>query len=291
MMDATTSSFCDCESDLDNVKCHCGEEFDANEWWWEHAPCDSTVRLSCNEREVLFNPVYSVGTAAVRGTMPLIQGRQYLWEIKMLSSIHGTDVVVGIGTAHVDLAAHSRKFIALLGNDAESWGYSYKGDIIHGGSREPYGPTFGKGSIVGVHLNMWTGTLEFYLNRQRLGVAFKIPKNQILFPMICSTMGNSAVRLVTTMSWAASLELTCLQSISSMPSLSDIPGLKAIWGRTFWWQQATEIKKKSEEPQSTEANYELEIISSGEEEQEKILRTRKVVRSITRRRQYAKLYH
>ncbi|KAK3911083.1 SPRY domain-containing SOCS box protein 3 [Frankliniella fusca] len=153
-----TSSFCDCESDLDNnVKCQCGEEFDANEWWWEHAPCDSTVRLSCNQRGVLFNPVYSVGTAAVRGTMPLIQGRQYLWEIKMLSSIHGTDVVVGIGTANVDLTAHSRKFITLVGNDSESWGYSYRGDVIHNNNRRDYGPTFGKGSIVGVHLNMWTG--------------------------------------------------------------------------------------------------------------------------------------
>ena len=74
------------------------------------------------------------------------------------------------------------------------------------------------------------------------GVAFTIMKNQVLFPMVCSTMGNSAMRLVSTMSWPASLELSCLQSISSMPELSDVPGLRAVWGKTFWWHQATGIK-------------------------------------------------
>ncbi|KAK3911084.1 Gag-Pro-Pol polyprotein [Frankliniella fusca] len=47
-----------------------------------------------------------------------------------------------------------------------------------------------------------------------------------------------------------------------------------------------DILKKSEEPQPSEAvDYELEIISSDEEEQEKIsLRTRRVLRSKQRRR-------
>lgn len=274
-------SFCECEFDPDNVQCLCGEEFDAGEWCWEEPSSHSPVRLSCNQREVLFNPTVSVGTAAVKGTVPFTAGRQYLWEIKMLSTIHGTDVVVGVGTAHVNLAAYSQKFIALLGNDSESWGLSYRGDIIHAGIRTAYGPHFGKGSIVGVHLNMWTGTLEFYLNRRRLGVAFKLMKNQILFPMISSTIGNSSMRLVTTMSWPASLELSCLQSISAMPQLCDIPGLRAMWGKTFWWQQATEIKKKVEETVLSEAvEYELEIISSDEEEQERImLRSRRIVRN------------
>lgn len=32
-----------------------------------------------------------------------------------------------------------------------------------------YGRRFDKGSIIGVHLNMCEGTLEYYLNRRRLG--------------------------------------------------------------------------------------------------------------------------
>ncbi|KAJ1531019.1 hypothetical protein ONE63_005850 [Megalurothrips usitatus] len=277
----TSGSFCDCDmGGLDNVKCHCGEEFEANDWSWEEMPHNPHIRLSCSQREVLFNPVYSVGTAAVRGTKPFIQGWQYLWEIKMLSSIHGTDVVVGVGTAQVDLTAHSDKFIALVGHDSESWGFSYQGDIIHGGNRTTYGPQFRKGSIVGVLLNMWTGTLEFYLNRQCLGVAFRVPKNRPLFPMVCSTMGNSSIRLVSTMSWPVTLELSCLQSISSLPQLSEIPGLRAIWGKLFRWRQAIEVKRKSEEQLSPDTvEYELEIISSDEEEQERIsVRSRRVLR-------------
>lgn len=274
------SSFCNCEYDIGYVQCNCGEEFDVNEWSWEEIPQNTQVRLSRDNREVLFHPGYSLGTAAVRGNIPLTPGRQYLWEIKMISFIHGTDVVVGIGTSQVNLTAHSQKFVTLLGSDSESWGFSYKGEIIHAGNRTSYGPPFGKGSIVGVHLNMWTGSLEFYLNRQRLGVAFRIKKNTVLFPMICSTMGNSTMRLVNTMSWPASLELSCLQAISSMPELSEIPGLRAVWGKTLWWRQATEKKKVEDHLSPDEVEYDLEIISSDEEEQERILlRSRRVPRN------------
>jgi hypothetical protein len=34
---------------------------------------------------------------------------------------------------------------------------------------QPYGPPYGRGSIIGVHLDMWKGTLQFYLNRKPLG--------------------------------------------------------------------------------------------------------------------------
>lgn len=286
----SAGSFCDCEVDTDDdIMCHCGEDFDASDWNWEEPPCSNQVKveLSHNQREVLFNPVVSVGTSAVRGTIPFLPGRQYLWEIKMLSTIYGTDVVVGIGTTQVDLTAHSQKFIALVGNDSESWGFSYRGDILHAGNRSSYGPSFGKGSIVGVHLNMWTGTVEFYLNRQRLGVAFQVSRSQALYPMICSTMKNCAMRLVSTLSWPVSLELSCLQSISSMPQLSDIPGLKAVWGKTFWWHQATAEKTHAVKQQTSEVmDCELEIISSDDEEQEKMLcQFRKVLPCRQRRRQ------
>jgi hypothetical protein len=34
---------------------------------------------------------------------------------------------------------------------------------------QPYGRPYGLGSIIGVHLDMWKGTLQFYLNRKPLG--------------------------------------------------------------------------------------------------------------------------
>lgn len=36
---------------------------------------------------------------------------------------------------------------------------------------QPYGRPYGLGSIIGVHLDMWKGTLQFYLNRKPLGSA------------------------------------------------------------------------------------------------------------------------
>jgi len=43
------------------------------------------------------------------------------------------------------------------------------GYIQHKGKMQPYGPPYGRGSIIGVHLDMWKGTLQFYLNRKPLG--------------------------------------------------------------------------------------------------------------------------
>lgn len=43
------------------------------------------------------------------------------------------------------------------------------GYIQHKGKMQPYGRPYGCGSIVGVHLDMWKGTLQFYLNRKPLG--------------------------------------------------------------------------------------------------------------------------
>jgi hypothetical protein len=43
------------------------------------------------------------------------------------------------------------------------------GTIQHMGKMQPYGPPYGHGSIIGVHLDMWKGTLQFYLNRKPLG--------------------------------------------------------------------------------------------------------------------------
>jgi hypothetical protein len=39
----------------------------------------------------------------------------------------------------------------------------------HKGKMQPYGPPYGRGSIIGIHLDMWKGTLQFYLNRKPLG--------------------------------------------------------------------------------------------------------------------------
>ena len=79
--------------------------------------------------------------------------------------------MVGIGTSDVPLDSYRHQFCSLLGRDAESWGLSYMGNIHHRGDSQQYAEQFGQGSIIGVHLDMWLGTLSFYKNRQPLGKA------------------------------------------------------------------------------------------------------------------------
>jgi len=77
--------------------------------------------------------------------------------------------MVGVGTANAELDNAGELFCALLGRDQESWGFSYKGYLQHDGKVYKYGTTFGQDNLVGVHLDTWSGTLQFFLNRKPLG--------------------------------------------------------------------------------------------------------------------------
>nr|CAD7397522.1 unnamed protein product [Timema cristinae] len=136
-----------------------------HEWAWDSSQTNPAVVLKDENREVLFHPVQSSGTAVVRGCTPFKPGSEYYWEIKVLTPTYGTDLMIGVGTEKVDLLKSEFVFCSLLGLDQESWGYSYKGLIHHDSSSQVYGGPFSQGSIIGVHLDMWRGTLAFYLNR------------------------------------------------------------------------------------------------------------------------------
>ena len=43
--------------------------------------------------EVYFHPDYSCGTAAVRGNRQFCEGEMHYWEVKMSSTVYGTDMV------------------------------------------------------------------------------------------------------------------------------------------------------------------------------------------------------
>lgn len=77
--------------------------------------------------------------------------------------------MVGVGTKKADLTSTMDSFCSLLGRDGESWGYSYRGFIQHSGQFKAYSACFKQGSVVGVHLDTWKGTLQFFLDRKPLG--------------------------------------------------------------------------------------------------------------------------
>lgn len=77
--------------------------------------------------------------------------------------------MVGVGTENVQLTNLNGHYYSLLGRDRESWGFSYRGYIKHDGKVNKYGATFGQNNLIGIHLDTWSGTLQFFLNRKPLG--------------------------------------------------------------------------------------------------------------------------
>lgn len=75
--------------------------------------------------------------------------------------------MIGIGTERVCLRPPMHEFASHLGRDDQSWGYSYRGLVQHGGVQRKYGRRrFSIGCIVGVLADLRHGRLEFYLNRR-----------------------------------------------------------------------------------------------------------------------------
>ncbi|XP_076283437.1 SPRY domain-containing SOCS box protein 3 isoform X2 [Lasioglossum baleicum] len=218
--------FCDCGSG----NCRCGEDNEF-EWEWDKDHVAPPVVLSEGNLTVLFHNEYSTGTSAVRGTKLLEKGRHHYWEVKILTPPYGTDLMVGVGTSKVHMNSKRELFCSFLGIDQESFGFSYQGYIQYDGEKKKYGCSFGQGSLVGVYLNMWKGTLEFFLNRKSLGIAFFGLRNTMLYPIVCSTAVESKMRLSHCSSVPASLQMECLSLLkpSQMKLLFEtVPGLRYL---------------------------------------------------------------
>ena len=78
--------------------------------------------------------------------------------------------MVGLGSDKVNVVDSQFIFTSLLGKDDESYGLSYTGAIRHNGVIAKDSVGFCRGSIVGVRVDMWRGTLEYYVNRKPQGM-------------------------------------------------------------------------------------------------------------------------
>ncbi|KAJ0000845.1 hypothetical protein NQD34_005865 [Periophthalmus magnuspinnatus] len=265
----TGESYCGCDSQADTsynsrlrgfhqVKdCHCGED-DQNvdflstvtlkymfldfDWVWDTSSRSTATLLSCDNRKVNFHSEYSCGTAAVRGSKELVEG-QHFWEIKMTSPVYGTDMMVGIGTCDVNLDKYRHTFCSLLGKDADSWGLSYTGLLHHKGDKMNFSTRFGQGSIIGVHLDTWHGTLTFFKNRKCIGVAATELQNKRFYPMACSTAAKSSMKVIRSCSAPTSLLYLCCarlrqllpDSVDTLDVLPLPPGLRHLLHNKLGW--------------------------------------------------------
>ncbi|XP_052753473.1 SPRY domain-containing SOCS box protein 3-like isoform X1 [Galleria mellonella] len=221
--------------------CSCGEDNDESQWKWqqpdERSP--SRVVVSDDQKQVTFHPFYSSGTAAVKGDTPLLHNHHYYWEVKMLTETYGTDIMVGLGTNKVSVSDSQFEFTSLLGQDGESYGLSYTGAVRHNATTALDSAGFCRGTIIGVMVDMWRGTLEFYLNRKPQGISFyNLRRHQCLFPMVCSTAAQSSLRLIYASSWRASLLVDAAKilaaSVSADARLRVPPGIWYTLRSNFW---------------------------------------------------------
>ncbi|KAL3876268.1 hypothetical protein ACJMK2_034135 [Sinanodonta woodiana] len=235
-------AFCDCYKTGRERDCLCGEDDNYFDWVWDDSSKSSASHLKMDKREVLFHVDYSCGTAAVRGTLPMQQD-QYYWEIKMTTPVYGTDMMVGVGTTDIDLNKYRHKFCSMLGRDGDSWGLSYTGIKHHKNNKQSYATKFGQGTVIGVYLDMWNGTLSFYKNRKPLGVAFRGLQGKTLYPMVSSTAARSGMKVIRSRSFKTSLQFMCCQMLRKViPKHLDVlaavqlpPGLREFLENNISW--------------------------------------------------------
>lgn len=250
----TGESYCGCDSPAEPVytprlrgfhrakDCHCGEEDQDFDWVWDEGSKSTATRLSCDNRKANFHTEYSCGTAAIRGSKELAEG-QHFWEIKMTSPVYGTDMMVGIGTSDVNLDKFRHTFCSLLGKDEDSWGLSYTGLLHHKGDKINFSSRFGQGSIIGVHLDTWHGTLTFFKNRKCIGVAATKLQNKKFYPMVCSTAAKSSMKVIRSCFSPTSLQYLCCarlrqllpESVDTLSVLPLPPGLKHLLQNKLGW--------------------------------------------------------
>lgn len=250
----TGESFCQCQPHEETTlgailngfnligDCRCGEDDQDFDWVWDEKCSATGAFLSCENRKVSFHSDYSCGTAAIRGNKELTEG-QHFWEVKMTSPVYGTDMMVGIGTLEVNLDKFKYSFGSFLGHDEDSWGLSYTGLFQHKGDKVKFSSRFGQGSIIGVHLDTWRGTLTFYKNRQCIGVAATKLQNKKFFPMVCSTAAKSSMKVIRACYTPTSLQyLCCVQLRHMFPQCPDVlsalnipPGLHSLLSAQMGW--------------------------------------------------------
>jgi hypothetical protein len=122
-------------------------------------PLDKAAGVTLSQNNLA---AQSATPLSVRANVGISWGTAY-WEIKVNAA---GGPVVGIMNASASLNFD-------VGADVNGWGlYLSTGQLYHDGVLTTYSTAFGAGSILGISLDMATGTLRFWRNGVDLGVAF-----------------------------------------------------------------------------------------------------------------------
>ncbi|XP_065369339.1 F-box/SPRY domain-containing protein 1 [Calliphora vicina] len=165
---------------------------------WNPNDCSRNVYIKPNGFTLHRNPV-AQSTDAARGKIGFRQGR-HTWEVIWEGPL-GTVAVVGISTKEAALQCHG--YVALLGSDAQSWGWNLvENHLLHNGDVQGSypllnnAPKYQVGERIRVILDCDDNTLSFEKNYEFLGVAFRGLPDKKLYPTVSAVYGNTEVSMV-----------------------------------------------------------------------------------------------
>ncbi|KAB5550591.1 hypothetical protein PHYPO_G00055450 [Pangasianodon hypophthalmus] len=176
----------------------------------EHAwnPDDRSLNLFIKDEDrVTFHrhPV-AQSTDCVRGKVGFTRGL-HAWTVRWPVRQRGTHAIVGVATSRAPL--HAVGYTALVGSDAESWGWDLGRGKLYHDRKSQTGPaasypcsqneededTFSVPEEVLVVLDMDEGTLGFCADGHFLGVAFRGLKGRRLYPIVSAVWGHCEVTM------------------------------------------------------------------------------------------------
>ncbi|KAI4589683.1 hypothetical protein MJG53_000732 [Ovis ammon polii x Ovis aries] len=169
---------------------------------WNPEDRSLNVFVKDDDRLTFHRHPVAQSTDGIRGKVGHARGL-HAWQIHWPARQRGTHAVVGVATARAPL--HSVGYTALVGSDAESWGWDLgRSRLYHDGKNRPgvaypafLGPeeAFALPDSLLVVLDMDEGTLSFVVDGQYLGVAFRGLKGKKLYPVVSAVWGHCEVTM------------------------------------------------------------------------------------------------
>ncbi|EAW79010.1 SPSB4 isoform 1 [Pan troglodytes] len=169
---------------------------------WNPEDRSLNVFVKDDDRLTFHRHPVAQSTDGIRGKVGHARGL-HAWQINWPARQRGTHAVVGVATARAPL--HSVGYTALVGSDAESWGWDLgRSRLYHDGKNQPgvaypafLGPdeAFALPDSLLVVLDMDEGTLSFIVDGQYLGVAFRGLKGKKLYPVVSAVWGHCEVTM------------------------------------------------------------------------------------------------
>ncbi|XP_012893156.1 PREDICTED: SPRY domain-containing SOCS box protein 4-like, partial [Dipodomys ordii] len=155
-----------------------------------------------NDRLTFHRHPVAQSSEGIRGKVGHARGL-HAWQIHWPARQRGTHAVVGVATARAPL--HAVGYTALVGSDAESWGWDLgRGRLYHDGDHRPGaaypaglapGEAFATPDSLLVLLDMDAGTLSFVADGRYLGVAFRGLRGRKLYPVVSAVWGHCEVTM------------------------------------------------------------------------------------------------